>query len=170
MIPEENGEIDWLESGIEIIAKPPGKEPRSITLLSGGERTMTAVALLMAIMRSRPSPFCILDEVEAALDDANVDRFCRALEPFLEKSHFILITHNKRSMQAADQLYGVTMQERGVSRRVKVKLSDIRENGEIDQKALKENEKIPAEKTESRRKSLREELADMRSHENPIEI
>ncbi|MCK4873851.1 MAG: chromosome segregation protein SMC [Phycisphaerales bacterium] len=140
MMPEENGEIDWLESGIEIIAKPPGKEPRSITLLSGGERTMTAVALLMAILKSKPSPFCFLDEVDAALDDSNVDRFCLALEPFLDRSHFIVITHHKRTMQAADQLYGVTMQERGVSKRVKVRFSDVRADGTIKQQAVDRDE------------------------------
>ncbi len=167
MMPEENGEIDWLESGVEIIAKPPGKEPRSITLLSGGERTMTAVALLMAIMRSRPSPFCFLDEVDAALDDANVDRFCNSLGPFLDRSHFIIITHHKRTMQAADQLYGVTMQERGVSKRVKVKFSEVREGGVIDARAVERQEQ---QAEEDDRPGLREKLADMRREESAVEL
>jgi chromosome segregation protein len=168
MIPEEDGEVDWLESGVEIIAKPPGKEPRSITLLSGGERTMTAVALLMSILRSRPSPFCFLDEVDAALDDANVERFCNSLQPFLDQSHFIIITHHKRTMQGADQLYGVTMQERGVSKRVKVRFADVKEGGVIDQKTV---EKRDAE--EQRQKgggSLREDLAEMRREQQAVEV
>src|SRR5690606_33545490 len=95
----ETGEIDWLESGIDIVAKPPGKEPRSISQLSGGEKTMTAVALLLSIFQSKPSPFCVLDEVDAALDDANVERFGSILRQFLDKCHFVVITHNKKTMQ-----------------------------------------------------------------------
>ena len=125
LLPDEKGNVDWLESGVEIRAKPPGKEPRVISQLSGGEKAMTAVALLMSIFKSKPSPFCVLDEVDAALDDANVERFCHILKPFLDNSHFIIITHHKRTMQACDQLYGVTMQERGVSKRVAVKLEEI---------------------------------------------
>ena len=137
LIPnEETGEIDWLESGVEIVAKPPGKEPRSIKLLSGGEKTMTSVALLMAIFQSKPSPFCLLDEVDAALDDANVERFTGVLRTFLDRSHFIVITHNKRTMQAADQLYGVTMQERGVSKRVAVRFDQVGAGGRIAQEAI----------------------------------
>ncbi len=127
----ETGETDLLESGIEIIAKPPGKEPRSISQLSGGEKSMTAVALLMSIFRSKPSCFCVLDEVDAALDDANVDRFCRVIEQFTDESHFIVITHHKRTMHAAHRLYGVTMQERGVSRRVSVKIDQVGPDGKI---------------------------------------
>ena len=108
-------ENDVLECGIEINARPPGKELRSISLMSGGEKTMTAVALLLAIFRNRPSPFCILDEVDAALDEANIGRFTAVLREFLDRSQFILITHSKRTMAAADVLYGVTMQESGVS-------------------------------------------------------
>ncbi len=131
MVPDDDGRIDVLESGIDIIAKPPGKEPRSIRLLSGGEKTMTAVALLMSIFKTRPSPFCILDEVDAALDDANVERFTRVIHSFLDRSHFIVITHNKHTMQAADILYGVTMQERGVSKRVSVRLDQVGPDGKI---------------------------------------
>ena len=135
LVPMENGEIDWLESGVEIRAKPPGKEPRVISQLSGGEKTMTAVALLMAIFRSKPSPFCILDEVDAALDEANVERFTRAIGPFLDRSHFIVITHHKRTMQACHELHGVTMAERGVSRRVTVRVDQVGADGRIREDA-----------------------------------
>jgi chromosome segregation protein len=117
-------ETDVLESGIEIVARPPGKELRSISLMSGGEKTLTAVALLLAIFRSKPSPFCILDEVDAALDEANVGRLASCLREFLDRSQFILITHSKRTMAAADVLYGVTMQESGISKRVAVRFDD----------------------------------------------
>ncbi|MFG0327860.1 MAG: chromosome segregation protein SMC [Phycisphaerales bacterium JB037] len=127
----QTDEIDPLESGIEVIAKPPGKEPRSISQLSGGEKTMTAVALLLSIFRSRPSCFCVLDEVDAALDDANVERYTNVVRQFTDTSHFIIITHNKRTMAAADRLFGVTMQERGVSKRVSVKFEHVTASGEI---------------------------------------
>ena len=117
-------EEDILECGIEIIARPPGKEPRSISLLSGGEKTLTAVALLLAIFRSRPSPFCILDEVDAALDEANIGRFVTVLGEFLDHSQFIIITHSKKTMCCANVIYGVTMQESGVSKKVSVKFED----------------------------------------------
>ncbi len=117
-------EADVLESGIEIVARPPGKELRSISLLSGGEKTLTAVALLLAIFRSKPSPFCILDEVDAALDEANIGRLAAVLREFLDRSQFILVTHSKRTMATADVLYGVTMQESGISKRVAVRFED----------------------------------------------
>jgi chromosome segregation protein len=117
-------EADILESGIEIIARPPGKELRSISLMSGGEKTLTAVALLLAIFRSKPSPFCILDEVDAALDEANIGRFTEVLRDFLDLSHFIIVTHSKKTMATADVLYGITMQESGISKRVAVRFED----------------------------------------------
>ena len=116
--------LNPLECGIEIIARPPGKEPRSISLLSGGEKTMTAVALLFAVFKRKPSPFAILDEVDAALDESNVDRFNNMLNDFLARTQFILITHSKKTMHSADVLYGVTMQEPGVSKRVSVRFDD----------------------------------------------
>ncbi len=112
---------DILESGIEIMARPPGKEPQSMSLLSGGEKTMTAVALVMSIFKSKPSPFCILDEVDAALDEANTTRFAGIIQDFLQFSQFIVITHKKRTMSVANTLYGVTMQEQGCSKRVAVR-------------------------------------------------
>jgi len=114
-------EDDPLESGIEIEARPPGKKPTSISLLSGGESAMTAVALLFSIFKAKPSPFCVLDEVDAPLDDANIGRFLALLEEFAETSQFVVITHNKQTMSRADALYGVTQQERGVSQLVSVR-------------------------------------------------
>ncbi len=127
--------VDILDAGIEIIARPPGKQPVSISQLSGGEKTMTCVALLMSIFKSKPSPFCILDEVDAALDEANNQRFNLIVQEFLEQSHFIIITHSKRTMQIADILYGVTMQEQGVSKRVAVKFDQVDSQGRINEQA-----------------------------------
>jgi chromosome segregation protein len=123
--------LDVLEGGIEIVARPPGKEPRSISLLSGGEKTLTCVALLLAIFRSRPSPFCVLDEVDAALDEANIDRFTGVLREFLAWTQFIIVTHSKRTMTCADTIYGVTMQESGISKQVSVRFEDVSDTGEI---------------------------------------
>jgi chromosome segregation protein len=134
--PDEQGNVDVLESGIEIMAKPPGKEPCAISQLSGGEKTMTAVAMLLSIFKTRPSPFAVLDEVDAALDEANVERFSEVVKSFLDHSHFIIITHHKRTMQACDLLYGVTMQERGVSKRVAVKFDQVAGDGRISQEAI----------------------------------
>ncbi len=115
-----------LETGIEIVASPPGKSLKSISLLSGGEKTFTAISLLFAILKTRPMPFCILDEVEAALDEVNVESFGEYLQSLKTKTQFIVITHKKKTMEYADTLYGITMQESGVSKLVSVKLEDIK--------------------------------------------
>jgi chromosome segregation protein len=134
-LPVETKKIDVLDAGIEVIARPPGKQPVSISQLSGGEKTMTCVALLMSIFKSKPSPFCILDEVDAALDEANNQRFNLIVQEFLDQSQFIIITHSKRTMQIADVLYGVTMQEQGVSKRVAVKFDQVDAQGRISEQA-----------------------------------
>ncbi|WP_040286888.1 chromosome segregation protein SMC [Sporosarcina koreensis] len=118
---------NMLETGIDIIARPPGKKRQNLSLLSGGERALTAITLLFAIIEVRPVPFCILDEVEAALDEANVIRYSRYLKKFSEDTQFIVITHRKGTMEGADVLYGITMQESGVSRLLSVKMSDVPE-------------------------------------------
>ena len=120
----EEGE-DVLDAGVEIVARPPGRELLKIGLLSGGQRTMTALALLFSVFEARPSPFCVLDEVDAALDDANVDRFLGMLDGFRKTTQFIVVTHNKGTMAASQALYGVTMQVKGVSRFVSVELDEI---------------------------------------------
>ena len=118
---------DSLEGGIEVMARPPGKELQSIDLLSGGERSLTALAILFAVFKVKPSPFCILDEVDAALDDTNVERFLRVLQDFVGPTQFCVVTHHKRTMAACNSLYGVTMQRRGVSSRIAVNLAEIDE-------------------------------------------
>lgn len=115
-----------LESGIEIMAKPPGKEMVPLTLLSGGEKVMTAVALLFALFMARPSPFCVLDEVDAALDDSNIERFLGLLKNFLDRSQFLVISHNKKTMSIADALYGITMDDAGISRKISVNFRTAR--------------------------------------------
>jgi chromosome segregation protein len=116
--------VDPLEARIEIVAKPKGKRPTSIELLSGGEKTLTAIALLFAIYLVKPSPFCILDEIDAPLDDANVDRFTKIIDDFSNSTQFIVVTHNKRTMEAAKTMYGVTMQEEGISKLVSVMFNE----------------------------------------------
>jgi chromosome segregation protein len=120
-------EGDVLESGIDIVARPPGKQLQTISLLSGGEQTMTAVALLFAIYQVKPSPFCVLDELDAPLDESNINRFVRILQRFLAHSQFVIITHNKRTIGMADILYGVTMEEQGISKIVSVKFHKAEE-------------------------------------------
>jgi chromosome segregation protein len=127
----EEGAEDVLEGGIDIMACPPGKDTRTISLLSGGEKTLTCVALLLAVFRSKPSPFCVLDEVDAALDEANIGRFTSVLGDFLSSTQFIVITHSKKTMSGADTLYGVTMQESGVSKLVSVRFEDVTDDGHI---------------------------------------
>jgi chromosome segregation protein len=124
--------VDPLEAGIEISAKPPGKELRSINLLSGGERTLTALALLLAVFQSRPSPFCLLDEVDAALDDANVERFANVIQDFIGTTQFLVVTHNRISMARCQRLFGVTMRKKGVSMVVSVDLEEMQGDGEIN--------------------------------------
>lgn len=119
--------VPVLDAGIEIIAGPPGKDPRSITLLSGGERTLTAVGLLFSLFKARPAPVAILDEVDAALDESNIERFCNLLSEFVGKSQFLIVTHSKRTMSYADIIFGVTMEESGVSKRVGIRLEEYEE-------------------------------------------
>ena len=116
---------DPLSAGVEIVACPPGKKLTKISLLSGGERALTAIAILFAILMLRPMPFCVLDEIEAALDEANVDKFAQFLKKFAKETQFIVITHRKPTMEKADCLFGVTMEEKGVSKIVSVKLSEV---------------------------------------------
>jgi len=113
---------------VDIIAKPPGKETSRISLLSGGEKALTAAAILLAIFKSRPSPFAILDEVDAPLDDNNIGRFVNLLREFLKESQFIIVTHSKQTMSVANVLYGITMTEPGVSTKVAVRLDDVPES------------------------------------------
>jgi chromosome segregation protein len=121
---------DVLDSGVEIIARPPGTRLRNLSLLSGGQRTMTALALLFAIYRVKPSPFAVLDELDAPLDDVNVGRFCSIVKEFVQYSQFLIVTHNKRTMAAADALFGVTMQERGVTELVSMRFNKDQETAQ----------------------------------------
>ncbi|MFP6672073.1 MAG: chromosome segregation protein SMC, partial [Pirellulaceae bacterium] len=125
---------DVLEGGVEIVTKPPGKPEIHISLLSGGERALTAVTLLLAIFQFRPSPFCVLDEVDAPFDEANITRFINVLKEFLQWTRFVVVTHSKKTMTAADTLYGITMQESGVSKQVSVRFEDVTNDGTIRRK------------------------------------
>jgi chromosome segregation protein len=124
--------LDILEAGLEIVAQPPGKNPKIITQLSGGEKALTAIALLFAVYQTKPSPFCILDEVDAPLDEANVDVYCNMLREFVKDSQFIVITHKKRTMQRVDAIYGITQNEPGVSTKISVKFEDVGKLGDTE--------------------------------------
>ncbi|MBP7297493.1 MAG: chromosome segregation protein SMC, partial [Acidobacteria bacterium] len=121
LVDEEN----LLESGVDIVASPPGKKLQNILLLSGGEKALTALALMLAIFKYRPSPFCLMDEVDAPLDESNIDRFVALVQQFSTQTQYVLITHNKRTMEIAETIYGITMEEAGVSKVISVQLKDV---------------------------------------------
>jgi len=137
-------DVDPLEAGVDIVATPPGKPEFSNSLLSGGERALTAVSLLMAIFQFRPSPFCVLDEVDAPFDEANIGRFIDVLKSFLGWTKFVIVTHSKKTMTAATTLYGITMQESGVSKRVSVRFEDVSDDGHISEDALNRSDEDAA--------------------------
>ncbi len=142
--------VDVLEAGVEIVATPPGKPSFNNSLLSGGERALTGVALLMSIFQFRPSPFCVLDEVDAPFDEANIGRFVDVLREFLSWTRFIVVTHSKKTMTAANTLYGVTMQESGVSKRVSVRFDEVAEDGQISAAAAARADQEPAPAADER--------------------
>jgi chromosome segregation protein len=117
---------DLSATGVEIVARPPGKKPQTLAMLSGGERALTAVALLFAMLEVRPVPFCVLDEVDAALDEANIGRFTESLRALAERTQFIVITHNRGTIESADALYGVTVGDDSVSRVISLRLDEAR--------------------------------------------
>lgn len=160
-------DTDPLESGIEIIAKPPGKKLQTISLLSGGERSMTAVALLFSIYQVKPSPFCVLDELDAPLDETNIGRFLKMLDNFIDNSQFIIVTHNKRTMSRADVIYGVTMQEFGVSKPVGVRMTteDTRIMKKSEQELALE---APAENGRGRREDDEEPVNDLDAEQGEL--
>jgi chromosome segregation protein len=118
------GSQDVLEAGVDIVVSPPGKKLASISLLSGGERALTAIALLFSLFKVKPSPFCVLDEIDASLDDANIERFTNFLQKLAKDTQFIIISHNKKTLAISEVLYGVTMEEPGVSKLISVKFKN----------------------------------------------
>lgn len=142
-----------LESGVDIVARPPGKELSSIMLMSGGEKTLTCVALLLAFFKYRPNPVCILDEVDAALDEGNIDRFVNVVSDFRTSTQFLIVTHSKKTMACAKTIYGITMQDSGVSKPISVRFLDVGENGEILDKEATEGPSIFKIDTENRTKA-----------------
>jgi chromosome segregation protein len=158
-----------LDSGVDVVARPPGKESVLLSQLSGGERTLTAVAMLFSIFKSRPSPFCLLDEVDAALDDANIQRFVDMLRFYVTDSQFIIVTHSKRTMSTTDSIYGVTMERSGVSKKISVRFSGkdvVMESGEVLSTQEGEEEKRPAA-SRSRRRTVSEEAGNGSPREVP---
>ena len=137
-------EDNLADSGIDIVASPPGKRLQSVLLLSGGEKSLTAMALLMSVFQYTPSPFCVLDEVDAPLDEPNIERLTKLLRNMAEETQFIVITHSKRTMEAAQSLYGVTMQEPGVSKLVSVKFDATQRGREGQEIAEAREEKLEA--------------------------